>query len=113
MFQDVQSGGVFSLLNLNMRQFYVKLHYGALGTVLEHFHFFYWPLRSFSQETGDSYNKTVPQCNWTQYLPIPNGPLARLRHFTTATTILQGFAFLCELGLLSFNAPWDNQIRKT
>lgn len=30
-----------------------------------------------AQETGDSYNKTVPQCNWTQYLTSPNRPLAR------------------------------------
>ena len=33
---------------------------------------------------------------------------ARLRHFTTTTIILQGFAFLCKLGLLSFKPPWDN-----
>ena len=31
-----------------------------------------------------------------------NGPFAWWRHFTTMTRILQGFAFLCKLGLLLF-----------
>ena len=39
-----------------------------------------------------------------------NRPLARWRHFTTTTRILQGFAFLCKLGLLVFNPRWDYQI---
>ena len=38
-----------------------------------------------------------------------NRPLARWRHFT-ATRILQGFAFLCKLGLLLFNPRWECQI---
>jgi len=32
-----------------------------------------------------------------------NCPFARWRRFTTATRMLQGFAFLCKLGLLLFN----------
>ena len=39
-----------------------------------------------------------------------NRPLARWRHFTTTTRILQGFAFLCKLGLLLFNPRWEYQI---
>ena len=39
-----------------------------------------------------------------------NWPLARWRHFSTTTSILQGFAFLCKLGLLLFNPCWEYQI---
>ena len=39
-----------------------------------------------------------------------NRPLAQWHHFTTTTWILQGFAFLCKLGLLLFNPRWDYQI---
>ena len=41
---------------------------------------------------------------------IVNRPFAWWRHFTTMTRILQGFAFLCKLGLLLFKPHWDYQI---
>jgi len=41
-----------------------------------------------------------------------NRPFAWWRHFTTMTRILQGFAFLCKLGLLLFK-PHLNMKRKT
>ena len=34
-----------------------------------------------------------------------NRPFARWHHFTTTTRILQGFAFLCKVGRLSFKPP--------
>ena len=37
-------------------------------------------------------------------------PFARWHHFTTKTRILQGFAFLCKLGLLLFKPHWDYKI---
>ena len=40
-------------------------------------------------------------------------PFASWRHFTTRTRILQGFAFLCKLGLLLFKPRWDYQICET
>ena len=43
-------------------------------------------------------------------LSASNRPLARWPHFTTTTRILQGFAFLCKLGLFLFNPRWDYQI---
>ena len=36
-----------------------------------------------------------------------NRRYSRWRHFTTATKILQGFAFLCKLGLSLFKPLWD------
>ena len=60
MFQDVQSRGVFSSLNLNIRQFYVKLHYGALGTVLGNTFTSFIGYYEVAHETGDSFNRTVP-----------------------------------------------------
>ena len=41
---------------------------------------------------------------------VANRPFAWWRHFTTMTRILQGFAFLCKLGLLLFQPHWDYQI---
>ena len=37
-------------------------------------------------------------------------PFAQGRHFTSMNRILQGFAFLCKLGLLLFKPHWDYQI---
>ena len=39
-----------------------------------------------------------------------NRPFALWHHFTTTTRILQGFAFLCKLGLLLFKPHWDYKI---
>ena len=33
------------------------------------------------------------------------------RYFTTTTRILQGFAFLCKLGLLLFNPRWITKFK--
>ena len=40
----------------------------------------------------------------------PNRPFARWHHFTSTTRILQGFAFLCKLGLSLFKPHWDYKI---
>ena len=39
-----------------------------------------------------------------------NRLFAQWHHFTITTRILQGFAFLCKLGLLLFKPHWDNLI---
>ena len=43
-------------------------------------------------------------------LKIANKPFAWWRHFTTMTRIVQGFAFLCKLGLLLFKLHCGYQI---
>ena len=43
-------------------------------------------------------------------LPTQMRLFERWRHFTTTTRIIQGFAFLCKLGLLLFKPQWDYQI---
>ena len=49
----------------------------------------------------------VKNCQHCDANSSSNRPFARRRHFTTTTRILEGFAFLCKLGLLVFKPQWD------
>ena len=56
-------------------------------------------------------------CSWHTYCRLYRlfkyvfiRPFAWWRHTTTMTRILQGFTFLCKLGLLSFKPHWGFQI---
>ena len=42
-----------------------------------------------------------------EFLQSPNRSSARWRYFITTTRNLQGFSFLCKLGLLLFKLRWD------
>ena len=66
-----------------------------------------WLFQSRSQEC--THNDYVLCWQTTLHWNI-NTPFAWWRHFTTMTRILEGFAFLCKLGLLLFKPHWSYQI---
>jgi len=75
MFQDVQSRGLFSSLNLNIRQFYVKLHYGALGTVLGTLSLLLLAITKLRRKLGTVLTKQFHNAIEHNTFPVPIGHL--------------------------------------
>ena len=73
----------------------------------------FWQIRSTTQISWTYVSMAIWKQGFLLYTITPcsyNRPFAWWRHFNTTTRILQGFAFLCKLGLLLFKPRWDYKI---